>query len=126
MNNYNFINQYFNIMITLFLGLFAGLIIVNLIRFNKAWKKHKGKFDFKKFAIDNLVSTAIVLIAGLVIMSDPEGVKIIEKLFPPALGFQMTAVYMMFFGIGGDVILKGIWEMFNPKKQTAVGVNKKI
>lgn len=111
-------------MITLFLGLLAGLIIVNLIRFNKAWKKHKGKFDFKKFAMDNMVSTFIVLIFGAVLMIDPSGAEIIKKLIPPSLGFGMSATYMMFFGIGGDVVIKGIYEAFNPKKQTAVGLNK--
>jgi hypothetical protein len=107
----------------LFIGLIAGLIIVNLFRLNKALGKHKQVFSLAKFAKDNMISTAIVLVFGSILIIDPTGMNLIQKFIPNIIEFQMSAVYMMVFGMSGDVIIKGIKDALSSKKKTAIGVN---
>jgi hypothetical protein len=108
----------------LFIGLIAGLTIINLKRLNKAKGKHKEAFTFKKFASDNLISTLIVFIIGSVLILDPTGMGLVNKIIPLSLDLKMSTFYMMVFGISGDVVAAALLEMGNPKKKTQIGLNK--
>lgn len=104
------------------LFLLAGIIVLNLFRFNEAWGK--PDFSWKYYAKKNLIPAIITLITGVVISISPAQFEVYINNLIPGLNFKIGGFSMFMFGITGDVLLKKIIAVFDKDKETAIGINK--
>lgn len=106
----------------LYLSMILGIALVVLGKLNKVFPK--DDFSWKKFVRTNLMSTLSNLVAGLfLVINQPELVAVITKIFPDN-PFFAGGLFAGICGIAGVVIVQFLVDIANPKKKTALGLNK--
>lgn len=106
----------------LYLSMCLGILLVLLGKLNKVWVK--PDFSWKIFFKTNVISFAITIISGLILVINQAELIDVLKQILPTMPFVTGGLFSAILGAGGVTIFQYLVDLLNPKKKTAFGYNK--
>lgn len=107
----------------IYIFLILGILVLNLFRLNEAIRK--PNFSIIYFLKQNGIPALIILIFGFVIINNADSASEFIARVLPEIGFKVSGFTMFMFGITGDVLVKKLIGIFDPKKETKLGFKNK-
>jgi hypothetical protein len=104
-----------------YIFLLLGSLVLFALRLNKAWVKKD--FSWKYFFKRNVIHAFVILAFGIVVIYNSESAEYYIGKILPWLSFKVTAFTSFALGMIGDVLLRYVIELFDPRKKTKIGVN---
>jgi len=106
----------------IYVSMLLGIVIVILGKLNKVYSK--ADFSWKIFFKTNLIATLLNVVAGLfLLINQKEVIELFVKIVP-SFPFVAGGLFSGILGISAMVVVQYLVDIFNPSKQTTVGLNK--